>query len=438
MSLPIIAIVGRPNVGKSTFFNRLIGKRYAITSRVPGTTRDRIYHEADIGTYPVILVDTGGMEFEKKENIEADVQAQSKIAVEEADVIYFVIDGTEPFTSNDLDCAHFLRKSKKPIVLIAHKSDNKVVEEALGEVYELGLGAAIPVSSIHNFGIEEVEEATEKILKKMKWRKDRPRQKDVTAIAIVGKPNVGKSSLVNALLGKQRVIVSDQPGTTIDATDTPIDREGHHFVLIDTAGLRRRGKVKQGIEKYGVLRALQAISRSDVTCLVLDCSMSIANQDLHVSQYLLDAGKGLIIIANKSDLLEDPQRDQKKFIDFLQYRMSYAPWAPVLFTSALTKRNVFKLFELSHNIMLERRKKIPDDEFKMFTKTTTLGHPPTRSARKIIINKGVQTAIDPPTFTFFCSKPDLIHFSYKRFMENEIRRRFGFYGTGIVLEFRQH
>lgn len=437
MSLPIIAIIGRPNVGKSTFFNRLIGERVAVTSSVAGTTRDRAYHEAEIGGYRCILADTGGMEFEKKKNIEADVQLQARVAVSEADIIYFVLDATQPLTASDRDCAQHLRKSKKPIILIAHKADNKKSDVHGPQIYELGLGEAIPVSSIHNFGIPDIDAATQKILKKMKWKKEKSRRREETAVAVVGKPNVGKSSLVNALLGESRLIVSDQPGTTIDATDTSFRFGSHEYLLIDTAGLRRRGKIGKGIERYGVLRALNAISRSDVTCLVLDAGIGLTNQDLHVSEYILEAGKGLIVAINKSDLFEDPENEQKKLLDLLAYRMSYMPWAPVVFISAVKKKNIFKILELAKNIAAERRKKILDGEFKIFLKTTVLSHPPTRSGRKIIFYKGWQSGIEPPAFTFVCNHPDLIHFSYRRFLENEIRRQYGFHGTAIKLKFQK-
>lgn len=439
MYFHIIAIIGRPNVGKSTFFNRLIGKRYAITSPVAGTTRDRIYHEAELGGYPVILVDTAGMEFDIKKDLEADVQAQAQIAVSEANIIFFLIDATAPLTASDLDCAQYLRKSRKSIILIAHKADNQKTLTYLPELYKLGLGEPIAVSSIHNFGISDVENAVQKVLKKMpafaKASAGKKRWKSIR-VAIVGKPNVGKSSLVNALLGQKRVLVSEIPGTTIDSTDTTLHLEDSDFVLVDTAGLRRRGKVRKGIEKYSVLRCLQAISRADVTCLVLDAAEGVANQDLHVSQYILDSGTGLIIVVNKSDLIEDFQTGREKLLARMQYRMNYMPWAPVLFVSALKKKNIFKILELAKNIAAERLKKISDAEFNIFSETIVLSHPPSRSGQKIIISKGIQTAQSPPTFTFFVNKPDLIHFSYRRFLENEIRRKYGFYGTAIRLEFR--
>lgn len=435
MSLPLIAIVGRPNVGKSTLFNRLIGKRYAITSPVPGTTRDRIYHEAELGTSKVILVDTGGMEFEKKTNIEGDVQAQARLAVSEANILFFVIDATEPLTRSDRDCALLLRKSKKPIVLIAHKADRKRIAEAMPELYELGLGDPLPISSIHNLGLDELNEETASVLRKMKWKSTQKDKSPETKIAIVGKPNVGKSSMINALIGSKRAIVSETPGTTIDAIDTPLKTPTGEFILIDTAGLRRRGKVDQGIEKYGVLRALRAISRCDITCLVLDWEEGISNQDLHVAQYILDAGKGLIIVVNKSDLMKNPGEDKKRFMRQLHYRMQFVPWAPVLFTSTITKRHLTEVLTMAKSIESERKKKVPAKTLQIFTETTYLAHPPTRKSKEVIIYKGTQTDVDPPLFTFETNQPDLIHFSYRRYLENELRRKFGFAGTVIRLEF---
>lgn len=442
MALSIIAIIGRPNVGKSTLFNRLIGRRCAITSAAPGTTRDRIYHSTEINGKKAILVDTGGMEFDKKQNIEADVQSQARIAADEADVVYFVLDGSEPLTANDFDCAQYLRKSKKPIIAIVNKADNKKAED-LSQIFKLGLGEPVAVSSIHNTGIDVLEEKTGKELRKIQRAKGGAKErtspklsKKEIKLAIVGRPNVGKSSLVNCLVGFNRLIVSEKPGTTIDATDTAFKRGDIDFSLIDTAGLRRRGKVGRGIEYYGVIRALQAVERADVACLVLDFSTGIANQDLHVSQYVLEAGKGLIIAVNKCDLMKDPNSEQKRFWGNLQRRMEFIPWAPVLFVSALNKKNVFKILDVAAGINEERKKKINDDLFDMFAKTTTLAHPPTKSGQKILIYKGEQTNACPPEFTFWTNKPEQIHFSYKRFLENEIRRKFGFQGTAIRLEFK--
>lgn len=437
MRLPIIAIVGRPNVGKSTLFNRLVGQRHAVTSPIPGTTRDRIYRETDIGGFSVMLADTGGMEFEKKQHIEADVQAQARIAVGEADVILFVVDGAEGLTSRDYDCAKYLRTSKHPVILIANKTDHKKSEQVLPELFELGFGEAIGVSGIHNLGISDLEEKTAKILKKLSFKKSLAKNDPRTKIAIVGKPNVGKSSLINALTREKRLIVSDMPGTTIDATDTPIRREGRDFVLIDTAGLRRRGKIGKGVEKFGTLRSIAAIVRSDITCLIIDFSETLTRQDLHVCQYVLEAEKGLILIVNKSDLMSDPEEEQKKFLKLLHYRMGFAPWAPVLFTSALTEKNIFRIFELASGIHDERKKKIPQKDFSLFLRATLDAHPPSRGGQKIIISNGEQTGTEPPTFTFGTNKPDLVHFSFRRFLENELRRHYGFFGTPVKLEFNR-
>ena len=424
-------------MGKSTLFNRLVGERYAITSPIAGTTRDRVYHEAELGSYKVIIVDTGGLDFDAKASIEGDVQMQARVAVSEAHLILFVVDATEGLTTTDYDAVQLLRKSKKPILLIANKTDNTKSEQYIPELFELGLGEPVSISSIHNVGILELEAAIEKIFKKIKWQKDPARsKKDVrTQIAIVGKPNVGKSSLVNALINKNRLIVSDIPGTTVDTTDTPYHYMDHDYVLIDTAGLRRRGKAhEQLIERFSVIRSLQAISRADVVCLVLNFEEPIANQDLHVSEYILEAGKGLVIVINKCDLMEDTIEDREKFLRTLHYRMSYMPWAPVIFVSAKTKKNIYQIFESSKGIDEERRKQIPDKEFSTFLKATVQGHPPTRMGHKLTISHGSQTNVCPPTFTVYSNKPDLIHFSYRRFLENEIRRKFGFYGTVIKIQ----
>ncbi|MBI2453758.1 50S ribosome-binding GTPase [Candidatus Peregrinibacteria bacterium] len=284
-------------------------------------------------------------------------------------------------------------------------------------------------------GISELEEQTRLVLKKLGFKKEQPRKTSAVKIAFVGKPNVGKSSLINSLLGKDRLIVSEKPGTTIDATDTPFKAANGSFILIDTAGIRKRGKVGLGIERYGHLRALRAIARCDVACLIVDFERGVTHQDLHVGQYILDAGKGLMILVNKSDLMEDPHKEQQNFLNELHYRLAFIPWAPVLFASAATKKNLFKIFETAQNIQNERMKSIADGEFGTFIKATVLMHPPKRSGKRVIIKNGKQTDTCPPTFTFSSNEPDLVHFSYRRFLENEIRRKYGFFGTVIILNF---
>lgn len=435
--LPIIAIVGRPNVGKSTLFNRLAGERHAVTSPVSGTTRDRIYREIEIGKKKAIIVDTGGLAFEKKKNIEADVQTQARVAIKEANIILFVIDASAQLTAPDYDSAKFLRSSKKPIIIIAHKSDNKSVNENAQELFILGFGDPIRVSSIHNLGIFDLEDA---ILREIKHIKAPPKsaiKKDSgTRISIVGKPNVGKSSIINAILGEPRIIVAEEPGTTIDAIDTEFSIGADKYTLVDTAGIRKRGK-RGYIEKFGVIRALDSISRSDVTCLVLDAKTGITVQDLHVAQYILDSGKGVIIAINKADLMDEPEKDQKKFLGILQYRMGFMPWAPVIFTSAKTRKNIYKILELSRNITAESNKKIPLRDLKLWLKTTIPSHPPSRSGQRIQITDITQNPRHPLEFTFSSNKPDLVHFSYRRFLENELRRAFGFYGCALRINVRR-
>jgi len=430
----MIAIVGRPNVGKSTLFNRLIGKRYAITSKVAGTTRDRIFHEAMMGSFTTILVDTGGLEFGKNfKNLEENVQEQARIGLSEADLLFFLIDATEPLTKSDLDAAQLLRKANKPIILIAHKVDNKLSKNHMDELVRLGLGEPLQLSSIHDIGVDELIRVTAARLKTEGFSPKKVKHGPETRIAIVGRPNVGKSSIINGIIGEERLIVSDIQGTTIDATDTAMKVEDKEYVLIDTAGLRKRSKRGFGLEGLGGLRSLRAISRCDVACLVVDWTSGLTSQDLHVSQYILEAGKGMIIIVNKVDQMESPEADRKQFLRELQYKMNYVPWAPVLFTSALEKKNLNKILELSGKIQEERSKKISDAAFTTFIKTTTVGHPPTRKGKAIRIMGGKQTDTCPPSFTILCNKPELLHFSYKRYLENELRRHFGFEGTSIEI-----
>lgn len=435
MSLPIIAIVGRPNVGKSTLFNRLIGVRYAVTSEVAGTTRDRIYHDASFGTYNAMVVDTGGLVFDKDlKNIEADVQMQARVAIDEADLIYFVVDGTEAATTSDFDAAQLLRKTAKPVIFIIHKVDSHKISQNESELLELGFGEGVKVSSIHAIGLTELYDKTEKIFKKLKVKKEPLPSKKMIRLSIVGKPNVGKSSYVNSLLQEQRLIVSNIPGTTIDATDTPFTFSNQKFNLIDTAGLRRRGR-RLGLERFGSMRSIRAIERSDITVLMLDWSSGLAKQDMHVSEYVLEAGKGLIIVVNKADLMTNQEEDQEKFLRLLSRRMDYMPWAPVIFASSVNRKNIFKILETAIKVHEERFKKVPASEFSMYTKAAIDSHPPTGEARKTRVGKGEQVDVNPPTFRFLCYEPELIHFSYKRYLENEIRRRYGFFGTVIKIEF---
>jgi GTPase len=435
--IPIVAIVGRPNVGKSSLFNRLINKRLAITSDIAGTTRDRIYYRAEINDIPAILVDTGGLQYGKKENIEADVESQVKVAIDDAHLIVFLLDAKEGLTVEDYKAAELLRKSKKKVLIAANKIDHKNSHENLTEFIKLGFGEPITLSAYHNINVSQLEDEIYQELINQDWKNKSAitREKDEkVSICFAGKPNVGKSSLVNALLGKTKVIVSDIPGTTRDTTDTEFTWNEQEFVLIDTAGLRRKGKIEKGLEKISTFRSLEAIERCDVACLVLDYSEGIRSQDQHIASYIQDAKKGLVIVINKSDLMEDQQKDEARMIRILRHRFDFLPWAPVIFTSAVNKSNLQKILELATIIYQERNRIIDADELKGFMQEITNKHlPPPVSCKipKFIALR--QVTVNPPTFVYWVNDPRAIHFSYKRYLENELRKRFGFTGTSIKI-----
>jgi GTP-binding protein len=436
---PLIAIVGRPNVGKSTLFNRLIGKRLAVISEVAGTTRDRIYQDIDINGFDAHVVDTGGLEYGKKESIEGDMKAQAEIAIQEADLIYFIIDSSENLTVDDYAAADLLRKSKKEVVLIANKFDSQEAHDRIMEFFELGFGEPIPVSAIHKTGVDELIESTEKLLKKLKFKKTPKRkrkEKEEIRISFLGKPNVGKSSLVNALLGENRVIVSEIPGTTRDSTNTHIEYNETKFSLIDTAGLRRRGKIERGIEKFSSLRCFQALDDSDVALLIIDFSEEISKQDMHIAEFILDAKKGAIIIVNKIDLADDDAHKQR-YIKHVQKKFSFMPWAPLILTSATEKKNIEKIFELAEDIYKERQRRIPTSELNSFIKKITFKHLPSgiKNIRPKILYV-TQSGINPPEFILFVNQANAFHFSYKRYLENQIRKEYGFDGTAIDIQMR--
>lgn len=441
-ALPVIAIVGRPNVGKSTLFNRLIMQKYAITSDIAGTTRDRIYKKCEISGYEVTLVDTGGLEYGKHENIEKDVQSQAALAIEEADLIIFLVDLSEGINPNDKLAANVLRKSKKEILFIANKSDAKGADDNAYETMELGFGEPVKISAIHTTGLLDLELLIEKTLKKLKFKKRKKKEKEdneTVSICILGRPNAGKSSLVNAITGQETNIVSDIPGTTRDHTDTLVTHNDKKYNLIDTAGLRRPGKREQGIEQFSALRCLNALERSDVAVLLIDGTERISKQDAHIVEYALDMKKGLIIAVNKIDDFDKEKDEEKKgmIIYRLRHKFAFVPWTPVLFVSAKNKTNVTKIFELADQIKEEREKKINTAELNSFMQKTANKHLPASSnIRKPKFLYISQVGVSPPSFVLFFKFVENLHFSYPRYIENELRKEYGFTGTSINLKFK--
>lgn len=436
--LPVVAIVGRPNVGKSSLFNRLINRRLAITSEIAGTTRDRIYHKTSIDGLDMVLVDTGGLEYGKKENIEADVESQVKIAISEADLIIFLVDAKEGLTVEDHEATKFLRRTNKPIIIAANKIDHKSAIDNLSEITALGFDEPIELSAYHNINVDGLKGAIANKLSEIGFTpiEEKNDKEEMINISFVGKPNSGKSSLVNAILGKEKVIVSDIAGTTRDAIDTEFTWENNKFNLIDTAGLRRRGKIERGLEKISSLRSIEAIERSDIACLILDYGEGVRKQDQHITAYIQDAGKGLILVMNKSDLMKDREEDQKRIIRLLRRRFDFLPWAPVIFVSALDRSNIYGILETAKTIQNERKLWIDEDVLTGFMKDIIVKHlPPIMSAKIPKFYSLKQESIKPPTFKYFVNDPTIIHFSYKRYLENEMRKKFGFTGTTIKLIF---
>lgn len=430
---PVVAIVGRPNVGKSTLFNRIVGARQAITEDIPGTTRDRLYGEAEWRDRPFIVIDTGGLLPDAEEGYSALIREQVQMAYMEADVVLFVVDATAGVTATDVEVAEVLRKTERPVLLLANKADNDRRRDAAVEFFELGLGDPLAVSAHHDMGVRELQDRLLTLLPPV----TEEAQSDQLRLAVVGRPNVGKSMLVNAILGHKRVIVSEEAGTTRDAVDTPFVYNDRHIVLIDTAGIRRPGRVERGVEKYSVMRAREAIERCDIAVLLLDATEKLAAQDLHIGGYVADAHKGMIVAVNKWDLREDTEEEREAFADRVLRRLRFTPWAPLAFVSAKERLNVDGLLELAIEIGETRSARIPTAEVNAALREAVAAHPPSSPGRRVLrIKYATQAEVRPPTFVFFANDASLIHFSYRRYLENTLRRRFGFEGTAIKLEFR--
>jgi GTP-binding protein len=444
-SSAVIAIVGRPNVGKSTLFNRFVGKRKAIESDIPGTTRDRLYHPAKLDGFATLLVDTGGLELDKDgDDIESNVQVQSQVAIQGADVILFMVDIRQELTSEDFHAVDLLRKSKKPVVLVANKCDNPSLYEQVFNLYELGFGEPVPITASHSEGLDVLEGRIGDELKELGFERAAIGEEEASErirIAFLGRPNVGKSTMVNGILGKEAVVVSNVPGTTRDAAEIDFEYENDQFTLIDTAGLRRRGKIEKGLEKYSVLRTMQSVDEADICVLMLDFEEGITSQDCHVSAYALEQNKGLILVVNKVDVVKGEVREdlENRYIHNLKQKMAYLPWAPVVFASGLKRKNVFQILELAREIYYERKREVLEDELNVWLHMTLAKHPPkgSKGKRKFAVYSVKQTGTEPPTFTFVCEWPEYMHFSYERFLQNELRAKFGFNGVPLKMKFKK-
>lgn len=429
----IVAIVGRPNVGKSTIFNRIIGERKSIVEDTPGVTRDRVYGKADWLTKEFRIIDTGGIQLQDQD-FQKEIQMQVEIAIDEADCIVFVVSGREGITSDDEFIARLLQKSQKKIILAVNKIDDETLQANIYEFYNLGVGDPVAVSGAHGIGIGDLLDGIINAFP----TEAKNEYEGMTKFCIIGQPNVGKSSLVNAILNQERVIVSSIEGTTRDAIDTPFKREGKDYVVIDTAGIRKRGKVYENIEKYAVLRAMSAIERSDVVLVVIDGELGIRDQDKHVAGYAHEAGKGVIIVYNKWDTVVKDELTMVKIEKEIYAHFLYLNYAPIAFVSALNKQRIQTLLPLIdevHDYSLLRIQTNVLNEVIMDAQLMT--PPPTHKGARLKIYYASQVAITPPTFVLFVNDPTLLHFSYKRFLENKLREAFNFSGTTLRILARE-
>ncbi|HEY7779140.1 MAG TPA: ribosome biogenesis GTPase Der [Ktedonobacterales bacterium] len=482
---PLVAIVGRPNVGKSTLFNRLIGRRLAIVEDLPGTTRDRLYGDCEWNGRIFTLVDTGGLELGASDDIGARVAAQAQLAIEEADVIIFLVDTREGITAADGEVAETLRRSRKPVVLGANKADNATRRQEAVEFYTLGLGEPITLAATQGTGTGDLLDAVTDLLPPPVDETDEESE-GIPRVAIIGRPNVGKSSLINAILGENRVIVSDIAGTTRDAIDTEVVHDDRPLILVDTAGIRRRGRVGQGVEKYSVLRATRAIDRCDVAVLLIDATDGITAQDTHIAGYIHEAARGVVLVINKWDLVRERRRqiqeaeaavealeaalqaallsgdtvdpatveippmpaqpvredefetDAEAVRRDVRERFKFVPYAPVIFSAAKTGYHVAPILDQALRIYEERQRRIPTAQLNEIVRDSVQRHPPPVSqGRAMKVYYATQAEVSPPTFVFFVNDPTLNHFSYERYLENRLRDAFGFEGTTIRLQFRR-
>lgn len=430
MRKSVVAIVGRPNVGKSTIFNRLVGERISIVDDTPGVTRDRIYSKVEWLTTEFNLIDTGGIEL-GDEPLLVQMREQADIAINEADVIIFIVNGRDGITAADEEVAKILYKSNKPIVLAVNKIDNPEMREKIYEFYSLGFGEPFPISGTHGLGLGDMLDRVIQLFPDLEVEQEAD---DSLYFSVIGRPNVGKSSLVNAILQQDRVIVSNIAGTTRDAIDSPFTYDGQEFVIIDTAGMRKRGKIYEATERYSILRALKAIERSDVVLTLIDAETGIIEQDKKIAGYAHQSGKAVVIVVNKWDTVDSDQQAMKKFEDQVRAHFQFLDYAPIIFLSALTSKRIHTLMPKVRLVSENHSKRVETSVLNDVIMDAVAFNPtPTVNGKRLKILYTTQVAIKPPTFVVFVNDPDLMHFSYKRFLENRIREAFGFEGTPIKI-----
>ncbi|GGH79036.1 GTP-binding protein [Pullulanibacillus pueri] len=433
MAQSVVAIVGRPNVGKSTIFNRIVGERMAIVEDTPGVTRDRLFGEGEWLGRRFHVIDTGGIEI-GDEPLLVQMREQAHLAITEADVILFVVDGREGLTGADEEVAQMLYRSKKPIVLGVNKIDNPDRIQNLYEFYSLGLGEPIGISGAHGIGVGDMLDAC---VSHFPDEEEEEYDENTILFSLIGRPNVGKSSLTNAILGKDRVIVSNIPGTTRDAIDTPFHQDGQDYVIIDTAGMRKRGKVYEKTEKYSVLRAQRAIERSDVVLVVLDGEEGIIEQDKKIAGYAHQAGRAIVIVVNKWDAVEKDEKTMDAFRRNIREQFRFLSYAPIVFVSAKTKQKMHQLLPMINQVAENHSFRVQTSMLNdVLMDAIALTPPPSDKGRRLKIYYGTQVAVKPPNFVFFVNDAELLHFSYERYLENKIRETFGFVGTPIKINAR--
>lgn len=432
---PIIAIVGRPNVGKSTLFNRILGGRKAIVWNEPGVTRDRNYADAEWDGKAFILIDTGGFEPISKDRIFVQMREQCELAMEEADIILFVMDGKEGLMPSDREIADILRRLNKPVFYIVNKIDSPKDEEKMFEFYGLGIEKIYPISAEHRRGLGELMEEVSQFLLD---GEEEETNETVTRVAVLGRPNVGKSSLINRILGYKRVIVDEAPGTTRDAIDTHFKRDGRHYVLIDTAGIRRKSRISLRLEKYSIMEALRTLDRCDVALLLLDPREGVTDQDARIGGFIHEKGKGCILLVNKWDLIEKDSRTADEFRRRIYAELKYLSYAPILFISALTGQRVMKVLDVVDHVAEQAKKRIPTSQLnRSLAEWVEKTPPPSYRTRPIKLNYMTQVKVKPPTFVISTNFPEGIHFSYERYLMNQIRETYGFEGVPVRLIFKK-